>query len=343
MPSIPGKLRGLAVRLYDWFQSGGLTAVLLVAVAGLSVWGFFSIAEEVVEGDTLSADHRVLLSLRTADDPADPLGPDWLEEMARDVTALGSVAGLGVFTLVTLGHLWLTRQRGLALYVLVATLSGTVVSVLLKDQFDRPRPHLVPHETRVFTASFPSGHSAMSALFLLTLGTALASAQRRRSATVYMVSAAATLAALIGGQPRLPRRALADGRTRRVGVRRRLGRRRVVGPIACSADARPRNGRTTRNRKAPRPTRRTNPRWIELATPYGTPDDPGLVRDRRRPRRRAGPVPVRGQRDGGGPAGGGGREDAAVGGPLHHQPVRRGGERGGRLRGAGQFLGRRRS
>ncbi len=80
----------------------------------------------------------------------------------------------------------------------VLTATGTLVSVVLKDQFDRPRPQLVPHETQVFTASFPSGHSAMSALFLLTLGAAVAAAQRRRTATVYMVAVAAALALLIG-------------------------------------------------------------------------------------------------------------------------------------------------
>ncbi|CAD5261587.1 Phosphatidylglycerophosphatase B (fragment) [Halomonas sp. 59] len=40
---------------------------------------------------------------------------------------------------------------------------------MMKLGFDRPRPDLVPHEAMLYTASFPSGHSMMSAVTYLTL------------------------------------------------------------------------------------------------------------------------------------------------------------------------------
>ena len=97
----------------------GLAVALALAAAAL--WAFAELAEEVMEGETRAFDTAILLALRIPGDAADPLGPPWLEEMARDVTGLG---GLGVLTFLTLaaaGLLWLQRKHGTALYVLAAT------------------------------------------------------------------------------------------------------------------------------------------------------------------------------------------------------------------------------
>src|SRR3954466_10180974 len=77
------------------------------AVAGL-VLGFGMLAEEVLEGDTQAFDRAVLQALRTNGDLADPIGPDWLEEFARDITALGSYAFLGLLVAALVGYLLLT-------------------------------------------------------------------------------------------------------------------------------------------------------------------------------------------------------------------------------------------
>jgi undecaprenyl-diphosphatase len=185
-------------RLVDWL--GGHELSTLVAFVGLAagLWAFAAIADEVLEGDTQTFDQTVLLSLRTADDPTDPLGPTWVEELARDVTALGGIGILTFITLAVIGYLWMEGQPRAALVVLAAVLGGLVLGHLLKWQFARPRPDLVPHEAQVYTASFPSGHSMMSAATYLTLAALLARVHSRRLLKAYFLVLAGLLTVAVG-------------------------------------------------------------------------------------------------------------------------------------------------
>jgi undecaprenyl-diphosphatase len=173
----PGPRRIVSVMsircLLDWI--GRHETIVLVSLLGmvLAVLAFVALADKVMEGKTLRFDEWALKALRRRDDPARPIGPDWLAEMARDVTALGGVAVLALLTLAVAGFLWLRNMRGAMSLVLVATLGGLIESTLLKALFDRPRPSLVPHLTQTFTSSFPSGHSMLSATVFLTLGALL--------------------------------------------------------------------------------------------------------------------------------------------------------------------------
>jgi len=141
-------------------------------VAGL-ILGFGWLTEEVLEGDTAAFDRVVVSALRSNGDMADPIGPPWLEEFARDITALGSYAFLGILTFGVIGYFLLTRRRALAALVAASVLGGVAISNLLKVVFDRDRPDL-PSSVRAFTASFPSGHATLSAISFLTLGALLA-------------------------------------------------------------------------------------------------------------------------------------------------------------------------
>lgn len=73
----------------------------LAAFAGatLLIFLFAAVADEVKEGDTRSFDESVLLGLRTGD-PADPIGPLWLEQAVVDITSLGGFAVLALVTLL---------------------------------------------------------------------------------------------------------------------------------------------------------------------------------------------------------------------------------------------------
>jgi undecaprenyl-diphosphatase len=152
----------------------------------------------VTEGEPRHVDTSVLRALREPGDPADPVGPRWLEEAARDVTALGGYAVLTLLVASVVGYQLMARHYHAALLVLVATLGGLLLSHLLKGLYDRPRPDLVPHLVHVSTASFPSGHAMNSAVVYLTLGALLARLVEGRWVRVYFVAVAVVLTLLVG-------------------------------------------------------------------------------------------------------------------------------------------------
>ena len=92
----------------------------------------------------------------------------------------------------------MTRKSHAALTVLVAVSSGVLLSQTMKWAYARPRPELVPHGAEVYTASFPSGHSMMSAIVYLTLGALLARTQSDQGVKVYILSVAVILTVLVG-------------------------------------------------------------------------------------------------------------------------------------------------
>jgi undecaprenyl-diphosphatase len=169
-----------------------------VFLAGLLLLAFGHIAEEVLEGDATRFDQTVLLALRSPADPADPLGPAWLEEAARDITSLGSYAVLGIIFFAVIAYLLLTKRRAAALWVAASVGGGVLLSNVLKHSFDRPRPDLVAHSVRVFTSSFPSGHAMLSAVTFLTLGVLLASIHNSWRVKVFFLGIAIFLTVIVG-------------------------------------------------------------------------------------------------------------------------------------------------
>ena len=135
---------------------------------------------------------------RHADNPAAPIGPAWVQEMARDITSLGSYVVLGLVLSAVVGYLLLIGKRASAALVVGSVLSGMVLSNLLKLGFERPRPDLVPHAARVFTASFPSGHALLSAVTYLTLGALLTRTQSSWRVKFFFMALAVALTLLIG-------------------------------------------------------------------------------------------------------------------------------------------------
>lgn len=184
-------------RWQDLARQELLPLLLLVLVAG-GVCIFAVIAEEVREGDTVNLDRSILLAMREPTDLSDPLGPRWLEETGRDFTALGSIGVLAALTLAVCGFLVLDRKGRVALLVFAAVGGGFLGSTLLKESFHRARPDLVPHGMQVYTASFPSGHSMMSASTYLTIAVLLARVQKRRRLRAFILLLAAVLTLLIG-------------------------------------------------------------------------------------------------------------------------------------------------
>lgn len=190
--------RHLLFRALSWIGRHELGTLVVLALVAGGLWVFAELADEVVEGETHRFDTAVLLALRSADDPSDPIGPPWVQEMVRDFTALGGNAVLTFLVLAVTGLMLLYRKRRATLLMLGAVIGGAVASTLLKRGFDRPRPDLVPHDSYVTSASFPSGHSMLSAVVYLTLAVMLASVQPRWSMRAYLLIVAVLLVVAIG-------------------------------------------------------------------------------------------------------------------------------------------------
>ena len=185
-------------RLLDRIPLIEPAVLVLLAIAAASLWGFIKIADEVVDGETHAFDRWMVRALRDPANVADPIGPEWVEEMARDATALGGLGWLTFTVGVIAVYLWLDDKPRLMGFALIATGSGAIASLILKSMFDRARPDVVPHLSAVYTSSFPSGHSMLSAIVYLTLGSLLAAALRTRKLKIYVMSVAVLLSIFVG-------------------------------------------------------------------------------------------------------------------------------------------------
>lgn len=179
-------------------SSDGMHHLFAFLIIASLAYAFLSLADDAIEGDSEAFDRAVLQALREPGDLADPIGPAWFEEGVRDVTALGGTAVLTLISLAAVGYLLLVRKPRTLAFLLLAIVGGLLVSLLLKDVYDRPRPGFLPHGQVVYTQSFPSGHSMNAAVVYLTLATILARAQRRRVERIYLVTVSILVTVLVG-------------------------------------------------------------------------------------------------------------------------------------------------
>ncbi|MET3900915.1 undecaprenyl-diphosphatase [Devosia sp. UYZn731] len=163
----------------------------------LLLGGFGILADEVSEGSTFAFDQAILLSLRQPNDLAHPIGPAWLAEAARDVTALGGVPVLSLVVLIAVLFLTLSHRRSTAMLLAASVASGAIVSTILKFVFDRPRPD-IPGVAHMVSASFPSGHSALSAIVYLVLGVILYDLSKDPTVRRAIIAVALVLSLCIG-------------------------------------------------------------------------------------------------------------------------------------------------
>jgi undecaprenyl-diphosphatase len=184
---VQGRLRGIK-----------LTVLLLLLLLVVMPRGFLELADEVGERQTWWMDETILLSMRNPEDVSDPLGPVWVEEMCRDITALGSVSVLVAICIAATIYLLLMGRRRAAVLVLAAVFGGLALSFLMKIGYDRPRPDVVPHGAEVHSPSFPSGHAMMAASSYFTLSALLAVIHTRRSVKTYFLFLAAGITLAVG-------------------------------------------------------------------------------------------------------------------------------------------------
>ncbi|WP_181300626.1 phosphatase PAP2 family protein [Bosea sp. 124] len=169
---------------------------VLVPVA--AAFAFLGLALFIVSGRSFAFDRSLVLLFREAGDPSTPLGPAWLREAMRDVTALGSFVGLGMMTITASLTLWVCRYRHLAVGLAITVISATVVSTGLKILIGRARPDIVEHAALTFTASFPSGHAFLSAVTMLSIAGFIGLASHRDDIARLCIWLAWVMIVLIG-------------------------------------------------------------------------------------------------------------------------------------------------
>jgi undecaprenyl-diphosphatase len=181
-----------------WLGRHELGALLSLGALAAGLWLFIAVAEEVTEGDTRAIDRALLLALRNPENLSDPIGPPWVGEMGRDLTALGGVTVLGLASVAVIAHFLLAHRLRVAAFVAICVSGALTLSSLLKRSFERPRPDLVPQLSYVASSSFPSGHSMLSAAVYLTLGALLARFQPNLRLKAHVLAWAILLTLLVG-------------------------------------------------------------------------------------------------------------------------------------------------
>jgi undecaprenyl-diphosphatase len=183
---------------FGWIAGTDVLSLVAVLAALVGAWAFIEIADEVAEGETRVVDAWVVGTLRRPANPAVPIGPRWLADDVRDVTALGGRSVLLLVTAAVVLYLWLDRTYHAMWLVLGAAVGGQLLSAVLKAVFARPRPDVVPHLTPAAFSSFPSGHSVSAAAVYLTLALLLARLTDRTRLRLYVLSVAALVTLLVG-------------------------------------------------------------------------------------------------------------------------------------------------
>ena len=171
-----------------WACTAIAVGVLLLVIVGAAI----------DRGHVFAFDRALLLALRRPGDLAVPVGPHWLEAAVIDVTALGGTTVLTLIVTITAIALAIERRWLTLALALGATIGGSITVDLAKTFVGRARPDVVPHLVEVTSLSFPSGHSANSAIVYLTLATLLAQIILHRPLRRFVLAVAILLSLAIG-------------------------------------------------------------------------------------------------------------------------------------------------
>jgi undecaprenyl-diphosphatase len=165
-------------------------------LAAATCWtGFAFFAWAMPAGRTTQFDRIGLLFWRAED--LRPLGPTWLLEWVRDLTAMGGFLQLKLYTIFAVVALFWLRCRREGVLLALTVLSASLVNMGFKALFGRPRPEIVPHLTEAGGASFPSGHSFNAASTYIAFALALAALSHRGAVRHTLVASAMVLSLAI--------------------------------------------------------------------------------------------------------------------------------------------------
>jgi membrane-associated phospholipid phosphatase len=167
-------------------------AILGWGALALAGWLFFTIAWDVASHARLVVlDARVAAWLHAHGHPA-------LTTLMLAVSQMNSVAGISIMTLILAAVLARRREWYWLSSVLLSVLGGLALNSLLKQAYQRARPHFDDPLVSLASFSFPSGHTAGATAFYGVLAAYLVSRHfepRRRIAIIAIAILAVVLVA----------------------------------------------------------------------------------------------------------------------------------------------------
>jgi len=135
---------------------------LVLGAAALFLGIFVKVTSELLENEVHGFDSFVLNHVVAMRRP-------WLNGIAVDLTALGSITLVALISAVVLCVLLLLKDRLAVWQLLLASLGAGVWTAITKDVIERARPENVTHLVQVSGFSYPSGHSLASASLYVTI------------------------------------------------------------------------------------------------------------------------------------------------------------------------------
>jgi undecaprenyl-diphosphatase len=159
--------------------------------AALAFLAFVRITREFIEGDVGAMDNAILLAVAKTRTP-------WLTIAAIDVTALGSITLVVLFSVFTLVVLLVLRDRLGAFQLLAASAGAGILTIVTKDIIERTRPEQAQQLIAVSGFSYPSGHSLSTSALYITIAIIACQYVQHSGARAAIFLAVAVVLVMIG-------------------------------------------------------------------------------------------------------------------------------------------------
>jgi len=157
--------------------------ILSILLACLALFLFESLADEMLEGDTLQFDAAIRNFIHGFSSPA-------LTAVMRGFTTIGNVGAVISMTAVVAFVLWFKNRAKDAAFLLVTISGGVFLMWVLKLLFQRQRPTPYFGITVRSDYSFPSGHALVAVCFYGMLAQILVAQRHGRSRLLIWATAA---------------------------------------------------------------------------------------------------------------------------------------------------------
>jgi undecaprenyl-diphosphatase len=164
--------------------------LLALGVAFLALGIFIRITQELLEYEVDAIDLVIILKVVAA-------RSSWLNGVMRDVTSLGSVTLVVLFSIIAVAVFASLRKWRSALQVCAASVGSSLWTVIAKGSIERARPQAILQLVKASGYSYPSGHAAASASLYLTIALLLCRYVPSRRARVGIIAGAVLLILLV--------------------------------------------------------------------------------------------------------------------------------------------------